>query len=249
MTIYRQPDLCKGGTVSDLHMLTNRTAIHEYMEDIERQLADSDLFIFNGDIFDFQWSLHGGFASSVEVAIAWIKELVDRHPHCLFVFINGNHDCVPEYQRALAQLARERRNFAWEEHYLRLGDKIFLHGDVFNAGVTPEALNAYRERHNAQASKGKLMHSMYWAVAKAGVPKMLLKFVPKRACARRIAAYLRNVLGPDYRDLKDVYFGHVHTPFTDFEYDGLRFHNTGTAVIGLQLHILRFEYRAEELAA
>jgi len=249
MTVKIPSAVRKGGTVSDLHILTNRTAIHEYMEEIEAELADSDLFVFNGDIFDFQWSLHGGFEESVKVAVAWIEELISRHPHCLFVFINGNHDCTEEYKQALEALSAKWDNFAWEEYFLRVGDKVFLHGDVFNAGATRAKLDAYRNRYNAQARKGKILHSMYWAAARAGVPKVLLKFVSKKACARRITAYLRHELGADFGEIRDVFFGHVHTPFTDFEHAGLLFHNTGTAVMGLRMHIIRFKYRQEELAA
>ncbi len=39
----------------------------------------------------------------------------------------------------------------------------------------------------------------------------------------------------------DVYFGHTHLDFVDYEYGGVRFHNTGSSIRGLRSRVLRVE--------
>ena len=40
------------------------------------------------------------------------------------------------------------------------------------------------------------------------------------------------------RGITDIYFGHTHLAFSDFRYEHLTFHNTGSAIRGLQCNML-----------
>jgi UDP-2,3-diacylglucosamine hydrolase len=131
-------------------------------------------------------------------------------------------------------------NFHWEPHFLRVGDKLFLHGDVVNGFVTPSALAAARRRWNRVRQRGPFLHAVYSAVTKTRIYSVLPHLLPKRRCARRLVAYLRLVLGDGLSQLRDVYFGHTHRGFTGYCFDGIRFHNTGAAVTGAQLRLLKF---------
>jgi UDP-2,3-diacylglucosamine hydrolase len=42
------------------------------------------------------------------------------------------------------------------------------------------------------------------------------------------------------RDTRDCYFGHTHLPFADYEAEGIRFHNTGSAIRGAPFNPRRF---------
>ncbi len=59
-----------------------------------------------------------------------------------------------------------------------------------------------------------------------------------RPCAMRIANWLQADSGSLTDGVTDVYFGHTHRDFADYEYDGLRFHNTGSTIRGLSSRML-----------
>jgi len=61
---------------------------------------------------------------------------------------------------------------------------------------------------------------------------------PPQAVARRILVYLEQIeQGPD-AGVTDVYFGHTHLAMSDFEHDGIRFHNCGAPVRSCEFRIL-----------
>ena len=239
MDIDGTTPLC-GAVVSDLHLFTNRTTVHEHMPAIRRAAEECRLFVFNGDIFDFHWSRHAGFEASAQAAEEWILELVDTYADTQFVFLLGNHDSVPAYRKVLDSLAAQRPNLEWHAEWYRHGHKLFLHGDIYHGGTTSAMLNAYRARCNLTLRHSWLGHVCYWAFARSGLPALFLGLVSRKTCARRIRAYLNNELGAELHAVKEVFFGHVHTPFADFHHDGLLFHNTGAAVTGMRLNVIRF---------
>lgn len=229
-----------GAVISDLHLLTNRTTVQEHWSSIMEAADQADLFVFNGDIFDFKWSQHGGFRQSVRIAEAWIRTLVSAHRDTQFVFLLGNHDCIDPYKTALDSIQKGIRNFEWHENWYRVGQKLFLHGDVCHAGGTARALRAYRNRWSRVIRTSALSHAAYWAVGQSGIPNVAPRFLRRKACARQILSYLTDELGPDLSGVEDVYFGHVHTAFRDFKVDGVTFHNTGAAIKGMELEIIWF---------
>lgn len=231
----------RGAVVSDLHLFTNRTTVHEHMHAIRAAAEACRLFVFNGDIFDFQWSLHEGFAESVRAAGEWITQLAAAHPHTRFVFVLGNHDSVPAYQRKLESLRQALPNLDWRSAWYRHGDKLFLHGDVYHAGPSARQLDAYRERCNGKLRRSRFRHACYWAFARSGLPAFLLQFVSRTACAKRLLPYLEAELGQELRQVRDIYFGHVHVPFADFRYGNFVFHNTGAATRGMRLSVMQFD--------
>jgi len=230
----------RGAVVSDLHLLTNRTSVQEHWSSIMKVAEEADTFVFNGDVFDFKWSQHGGFQQSVRIAEAWIRTLVSAHPDTRFVFLLGNHDCIHPYKTALDGIQRSLSNFQWHEYWYRLDEKVFLHGDVCHAGGTAKALRAYRNRWSRMIRTSALSHAAYWAVGQSGLPTVAPRFLRRKACARQILGYLRNELGPAFDEIRQVYFGHVHTAFRDFRVDGLVFHNTGASTRGMELEVIRF---------
>jgi len=231
----------RGAVVSDLHFLTIRSTLQEHLSSLMTAAEASDLFVFNGDIFDFKWSQHGGFPQSVRIAEAWIRTLVSAHSETHFVFLLGNHDCIDPYKTALDSIERGLKNFEWHENWFRLKKKLFLHGDVCHAGGTAKALRAYRNRWSRMLRTSPFSHAAYWAVGRSGLPAVAPRFLRRKACARQILDYLAEELGDDFSSLEEVYFGHLHKSFRDFQIDGMIFHNTGAAKKGVELDIHRFE--------
>lgn len=230
-----------GAAVSDLHLFTNRTTVHHYITDIWNTAAECRLFVFNGDIFDFHWALQQGIPASVHAAREWIAELLETHPDTQFVFLLGNHDSIPDYQRTLDELARSHDNLTWHPEWYRRDSRMFLHGDVYHAGVTRAVLRAYRQQQNLRVGPSRLHQAMYRLLYQSRVPAALRRFVSRKTCARRILMYLQSELGPELADIRDIYFGHMHTPFSHFAYRDIHFHNTGAALMGMRLNIVRFD--------
>ncbi len=233
-----------GAVISDLHLFTNRTTVHEHMPEIRIAADASEVIVFNGDIFDFQWSLHNGFRASVRAAEEWIRELAETHHGTVLVFILGNHDSIPEYVDLLEKLSKENPRIQWREEWYRLEDKIFLHGDIYHAEPGVAGIKKFRKKCNSKLKYSRFRHACYWAFARSGLPTIFLRFVRKKTCARRIWTYLASELGDDLDKVNHVYFGHVHTTFTNFRYKEILFHNTGSATKGARLTVMRFPLHA-----
>jgi UDP-2,3-diacylglucosamine pyrophosphatase LpxH len=217
------------------------------MPRLHRAASDASLFVLNGDIFDFQWSVHPCLDRSLEYAEDWIGSLVSQHPHCQFVFITGNHDSIPAYEELLTALSNIYDNLAWEAHYMKLGNKVFLHGDVRDSH-TPERLAAYRARWHGPPRR-RWVHTAYLVSALLRIPRLIHEFTPPHRYTANVTKYLRAELGPAFGEVRDVYYGHTHKPLTDYRWENLRFHNTGAAVHGVRFRIQTFTYDPADLQA
>jgi len=218
-----------GLVVSDLHLLSRRSLAGRCMPSILEGAARSDFFVFNGDTVDFQWSTFASLEDSVREAETWIREVVTRFPTCRFHFVLGNHDYHPLFMDALTRLQMSNENLSWHEYYVRLGDCLFTHGDAATCLSGPAKVRAYRHRWIHAPQRGKAMNRLFDIVHDARVDQAFLRlYLPRRRVARRLYHYVQT-LGPNMMaGLRHVYFGHTHRPFTDYDYDGLRFHNTGS---------------------
>jgi len=240
--------LHRGYTTSDLHLLTNRSSAGRLMHRVHRAAEGADLFVLNGDIFDFQWSVYPDLGESLACAESWIDRLVARHPHCRFVFIMGNHDSLPAYGDLLDSMAERCSNLAWEPFHLKLGGKVFLHGDVGSSSHSPEALAAYRQRWHGPRRRAWL-HTAYLACTRLGIPRLIHECTPVKRYTADMVTYLKAEMGPGFAELRDVYFGHTHKPVSDYVWHGLRFHNTGAMIHGVRSRIQTFTYDPAELEA
>jgi len=236
----------KGYTTSDLHLLTNRSSAHRSMPRLHRAASRADLFVLNGDIFDFQWSVYPNLSESLGYAEDWIVSLISRHRHCRFVFLMGNHDSLPAYGDLLDTLAERHENLAWEPFHLQLGNKVFLHGDVGSSSHSPEELAAYRQRWQGPRRRPWL-HKAYLACTRLGIPRLIHECTPVKRYTADVVTYLKAEMGPGFVDLRDVYFGHTHKPVTNYRSQGLRFHNTGATIHGVRSRVQAFTYDPAEL--
>jgi UDP-2,3-diacylglucosamine pyrophosphatase LpxH len=238
--------IARGHTVSDLHLLTNRSSAHRFMPRMHCAASDAELFVLNGDIFDFRWSVFRRLSPSLEYVEDWISALVSRHRNCQFVFITGNHDSLPVYKDLLARMSRRYDNLAWEPDYLRIGKKVFLHGDV-RESHTPETLAAYRARWHKPPHRKRWTHTAYLILTWSRIPRLINELVPTQRLATAVTKYLQAELGPDFDGVQDVYCGHTHRPVTDYRWGPLRFHNTGATIHGVRSRIQTFTYDPEDL--
>lgn len=216
------------------------------MPRVHQAASEAGLFVLNGDIFDFRWSVSGRLSGSLDYAEDWIIDLVSRHPCCQFVFITGNHDSLPAYEDLLGDLSLRYANLAWEPHYLKVGRKVFLHGDV-RESHTPEKLAAYRARWHRPPNRKRWAHTAYFVLTWSRIPRLVHDLVPTRRLTSGVTKYLRTELGLDFDEVSDIYCGHTHRPLTNYRWGHLRFHNTGATIHGVRFRIQTFTYDPADL--
>ncbi|NBD37474.1 MAG: hypothetical protein GVY10_02765 [Verrucomicrobia bacterium] len=230
----------RGATVSDLHLFSHHSHYRRYFRQIERTAAEVEVFVLNGDIFDFKWSRHGIFSRSVLAASHFLEDLCLPNPQCRFIVILGNHDAVRPWMKALDQLQSDLPNLEWHEFAHRMGDRLFLHGDVIHAGSSNAGLRRFRARLRKPANGHSLQRFAHGAVHRSRVPWMAFRLLPKRVLAARVLAYLRNENWLQNGNIRHIYFGHTHADFQDFHYKNFTFHNCGSATRGGRLRIVDF---------
>jgi UDP-2,3-diacylglucosamine pyrophosphatase LpxH len=226
--------------VSDLHLFANRSKAWKYLDEMILAAGRADDFVFGGDIFDFRWARTKNHRHTVELAIDWLADLATDCPNCHFHFVLGNHDYHHEFIDRLAGLSTKFKNFTWYRYYVRLGNSVFLHGDVADdEHHTAETLAADRQEWLYARRRGKFMSRLYDVVVLTRLHKPFPHLVySKRIVARRILAYLRRISQGPLDGVKNVYFGHIHKHMTDYAYGGLIFHSGGAPIKGLKFRIL-----------
>jgi len=215
------------------------------MPSLHHAASEAGLFVLNGDIFDFQWSFYPDLKRSLQYVEDWIDDLVEQYPRCQFVFITGNHDSLPAYEKLLEDLSGRYANLAWDPFYLKVGEKVFLHGDVHHS-PTPETLAAYRSRWHGPPHK-PWTHTVYYVFAWLRIPRLIHELTPADRPVADVITYLKAELGPHFGDVQDVYYGHTHKPQSNFLQQGLRFHNTGATLHGVRSRIQTFLYDPADL--
>jgi len=225
--------------VSDLHLFANRSEAARYREAMDAAAAGAAAFVLGGDIFDFRWSTLATIEQTVDAAIWWLEKLLADAPACQFHYLLGNHDYHRQFIDRLDHLARSTGNLAWHRYYLRLGNNVFLHGDVADRPASAARLSRRRSRWLHQKKRGSLRSRFYDAAIRARLHKPLPYVMhPRWLVARRILAYLEDVgQGPD-SGVRHVFFGHTHCVVSNYPYGGLMFHNSGSAIKGLEFRIL-----------
>lgn len=217
--------------ISDLHLFTSRTNAHRWHERMHAAAAEADYFVLNGDIVDFRWSELPGVEPTIEAAVAWLDELCTAHSGCDFYYVLGNHDGLADFAARLEDLARERHNFHWHASHVRIGRSLFLHGDLPIHARHNDPLD--RPLLPSRPAKGLTLRTAYRLAFAVRIQRIITLWMGPKNSARRIVRALRR----DHPDLAeqvhDVYFGHIHRAFQDFQHEGFRFHNTGCALRGL----------------
>jgi UDP-2,3-diacylglucosamine hydrolase len=232
-----------GATISDLHLFSHHSRPGRYLHQFEAAAKEVDVFVLNGDIFDFKWSEHGVFSRSVTAAEQFIETLLDEFPQCQFRIVLGNHDAVPDYMEALEELEERHKNLYWHEFGCIVEDRVFIHGDAIHAGCTNEAIRRFRSKLRRPANGHALQRMAHTAVHRSHVPWMAFRMVPKRILASRLLAYLDHEDWLNGNAIQHVHFGHTHQDFEDFNYRGFTFHNSGSATHGARMRVVKFPLR------
>jgi UDP-2,3-diacylglucosamine pyrophosphatase LpxH len=226
--------------VSDLHLFASRSKASKYLDDMTLAASRADNFVLGGDIFDFRWARTKNHHHTVDKAVQWLEDLVNPCRQCHFHFVLGNHDYHHALIDRLGDLSVKLPNFTWYEYYVRLGNSVFLHGDVADRDDhNAESLAADREEWLYARRRGPFLSRLYDVVVLSRLHKPLPHLVySKRIVARRILSYLNRIgQGPE-TGVGNVYFGHTHKHMTNYDFEGVIFHCGGAPIKGLKFRIL-----------
>jgi UDP-2,3-diacylglucosamine hydrolase len=224
--------------VSDLHLLANRSEAHRYLTEIADAASHADAFVLGGDIFDFQWS-RMPILKSVERGAQWLELLTGLCPGCQFHLVLGNHDYHRAFIDRLETMEQSIANLAWHRYYVRLGNSIFLHGDVANKEMDARKLTLSREKWLDRRRRGPFASMLYDVAVMTQLHKPMPHLLfNKRIVVRRIFKYLESIHEGPGNGVTDVYFGHTHKRLSAYEYRGLTFHNGGAPIKGMKFRIV-----------
>jgi UDP-2,3-diacylglucosamine hydrolase len=224
-----------GLAVSDLHMLALWSAADEHMDEVHAAAARSDIIVLNGDTFDFRWAALPTVEDAVRAAVDWLQAFLVRHPGCRVFYVLGNHDAHPLFVERLAALAREEGNLGWHASHLRIGENLFVHGDL---SLKYPRKNPFARTLSARFWKtNRALRACYRLCIALGVHRLVARCHGKKRCAKRIVRSFEADKDGLTEGVTNVYFGHTHAAFSGYRYAGLTFHNTGSAIRGLELNV------------
>jgi UDP-2,3-diacylglucosamine hydrolase len=227
-----------GLVLSDLHLFSERSDGAHLFEELQPTIDEVEILILNGDIFDFRWSTLGSAESTLSAARNWLLELIRKQPHLKIHYLLGNHDCTPSFQKILEDLAREFPGFQSHSDQLKIGSRLFLHGDCANHGMTKEKLARYRDSWSNDAPRGPAFRFLYRLADLSGLSLLFHKlYFPRKATVKR----LQRFLGKDLEGISACYFGHTHLPFADHRLDKVAYFNTGSGIRGMGFNPQTFE--------
>ena len=226
--------------VSDLHLFARRSTAAAHHELLLEHARRCDRVILGGDIFDFRWSTLANRRATADAAIGWLERLLDDLPTQEVHYLLGNHDHVQPMLDALPPLCRTQTRLQWHEYFLRLGETVFLHGDVADRPMNQHRIEQRRLRslHHGRRRRGRISNAAYQAMLQTRVQHAVPRVVyPRRVAAGRILRYLETI--GQRNGVREIFFGHTHRPVDGYELDGVTFHNAGAPIGDQPLCILQ----------
>ena len=236
------PPSLSGVVVSDLHLFARRSDATRCLASIEDDLDQAGVLVLNGDTFDFRWSTMGHHDDTLKSAIAWVENWARKRPHQEIHLILGNHDCLDAFVGELDALTEKHPRLSWHPIMVQLGEALFIHGECANGNMNENRLQAYRSTWRRDRVRGPRLTAAYACADRFGLTRLTHElWYPRSRTVRRVTHFLDRAL-PGWRDsVHDCYFGHTHMPFQDYNLDGIRFHNTGSAIKGMGFNPLPFQ--------
>lgn len=211
------------------------------MLELMDEVAQVDVLVLNGDVFDFRWSELPNQAATISAAINWTADLLENFKGESIHYVLGNHDCLSAFTSRLEELARANSVFSYHEHSLILNRSLFLHGDCANRKMDGEMLKQYRHAWSSHDQRGKLGRVLYQLADITGLSRRFHEqHFPEAATVARVAHHLDHVLPTWREEIDDVFFGHTHRPFSSHSHEGVLFHNTGSGIRGMGFNPLVF---------
>ncbi len=234
----------RGCFFSDLHLFSPRSAYAENEAALRSACKSSNLVVLGGDIFDLRWTSLGSLQRTIDAASHWLEEFSREHAHAQIVYLLGNHDSHPDLATSLQRTTAAHGNFSWHPEQLRIGDCLFLHGDILDASRHPYGLAKYRRKFHGEETKSRTQHRAYDMVVALRLHKFIprVRHIPHNTCRQLYKSIVR-ALPHDQTLPNKVFFGHTHVPIRAFRYGRIEFFNPGASVKHLSFAPILFSVK------
>ena len=230
--------------ISDLHLFTSRTTAARWRPRMAAAIADADVCIWGGDLFDLRWSTMS-VERSVAAAIDYLRDWCDEFPKPRFVYLRGNHDAHEPLEQAIAESFADDQRWLHLGESVRIGSAIFVHGDVIERDRRDDGFTRYRRRWRSKPPAPRWRHGVYNHAVRMRLHRMAAGAAHRhdRTC-RRLLRWLDRV-GVDRANVRDLAFGHTHRVIRGRWVDGVRFHNGGAAIRHVPFEPVRLTIQPE----
>jgi UDP-2,3-diacylglucosamine hydrolase len=229
--IQLPPDVRRLAFVSDLHLFSSRSNATEHQESIRRAIAESDVCVWGGDLFDFRWSRINSEQATIDHALGWLDEWYQQFPEVSFVFLDGNHDAHASFTSQLSAWSSRRDRFQCGLDCVRIDDTLLLHGDVIEGGGSPSAFADYRDRWSDRPTAGRMASGIYDVAIAARVHRAAAVAVHrKRSTCLRLIRWLHRQPSESSEGIRRIVFGHTHRLIDGYRVQGMEFYNGGAAI-------------------
>ncbi|TWU47080.1 metallophosphoesterase [Rubripirellula reticaptiva] len=217
--------------VSDLHWLSARSNYESHETSIRNAVSRCNVCVWGGDLFDFRWSQHANDTFAIEASLEWLDHWYRDFPETRFVFLNGNHDAHESFQVSLVDWAASRDRFEVGAECLRIGDTIWLHGDVIEGDGSADAFSHYRNQWKNKPTSGRLASLAYDVAVNARIHKAaaLAAHRRKNTCMR-LLRWLQRQPANQTSGVRRIVFGHTHRRINGFRIGSHEFFNGGAAI-------------------
>lgn len=227
--------------VSDLHLFASRSSAFRHFDALVHAARQSDQFVLGGDIFDFRWSSHPTAEATADAAMEWLEDFLNCTSNCRVHFLLGNHDDHPLLHARLPKLKEACERFEWSRFYYRLGNTLFLHGDVADRTMTAACLERQRNAFH-HGTRSPLQHRLYDLAVRAHLHRLAPPAVyPRKRVALRILSYMHHIGHGAESGVEHVCFGHTHRPVDHYKLGHVTFHNCGAPIGSSQFRIVHRE--------
>lgn len=217
---------------SDFHLFARRSRGEHLLPQIVSAVDGVDELVICGDLFDFRWSESDSIGHACERAELWLENLLRRITEKSVVYILGNHDGIEEFVPFLNALQERFTHFRWFGDYYRVGETLFLHGDIpmksqgQSMGPRPYKVG--------ETIKNRLLNHLYDVITVTRTVNLYRKCVD----ANRKIPFLIEALKRDssLHGVSRMVFGHSHHAFDSREFEGISCVNLGTGVVGYRFN-------------
>ena len=239
LNFNQQPSSQKGVFVSDLHVFSGRSVGESLPKELPLAFPDASLLVLGGDIFDFKWS-HLGESGTLLAAEKWLMTMLEQWQGKV-MFLAGNHDCLPKFFDVMNDVANRCDRFSWHDHHVQLGDALFLHGDVLDAGNHVSMLADYRYKFHPTSSQTALSRRAYSAIVAMRLHRMAPKLRHRQVqTCQKLYNFLPQLVETP-KLVRRVFYGHTHVSVAGCEFQGVQFFNPGAAVRHIAFRPIQFD--------
>ncbi|MFW5860335.1 MAG: metallophosphoesterase [Planctomycetota bacterium] len=230
----------RGFVIGDLHLFGSHSRAHRHLAGIAAAARLVDDLVINGDAVDFRWAQHPELRVTIEAACRWLARLCHRAPACQVHYVLGNHDAIAPWVHRLRAMTCHLPNLSLHETSLRLGEWLFLHGDlVLEQGCHHPTRRTLRDDPRRRRA---LFHMIYRLLTTSILPRIADRLPWPAARARRFEAVLGAQAPELLRGAEHLVFAHTHAPFRNHRHGPRCYHNAGSMIHGMRARPFTFLY-------